>query len=378
MRCWWALGLALALCSLGCGASNAPHAAPADAGTSAVGTGEYRVLGTTVGDYNLSGLAGTGGDSIVEAADGTLYGLVNSTVLRLDRGGTLRTLFTFPSDATLQQATGSSPASLVLHADGNLYGAAHGGGSIFTRGALFELSPAGEHELVYYFGSDDASASGSPTSLLTAADGALYGTAAKWLVNGGELFKLDPTGAVTILHAFDADEVREPWHLVEAADGAFYGVARRGGSDDGGAFFKLAPGGDVSVLGSFPAGLNPHALVASRDGNFYGISAYGGSNELGAFFKLTPTGDFTLLAEPDADSDVRSPLTLLEATDGNFYGVSVHAIFRLTPDGEATVVQEVPDAVPSSLTQGRDGRLLGTWYRVSATLAMEMGVFEVE
>ena len=84
--------------------------------------------------------------------------------------------------------------------------------------------------------------------------------------------------------------------LIEGKDGNLYGSTFYGGSftnehpDGLGTVFKMTPSGALTVLASFDGtnGMYPQgALVEASDGNFYG--ACGDQGE-GRLFKMTPAG----------------------------------------------------------------------------------------
>src|SRR5581483_11674559 len=71
-----------------------------------------------------------------------------------------------------------------------------------------------------------------------------------------------------------------PWQpatrLVEGADGNFYGTTVKGGTNDLGSVFKVTPSGALTVLASFNGanGLRPRGgLVLAQDGSFYGTTS---------------------------------------------------------------------------------------------------------
>jgi uncharacterized repeat protein (TIGR03803 family) len=102
---------------------------------------------------------------------------------------------------------------------------------------------------------------------------------------------MTPAGTVTILHDFTGgttDGANPFAALIQATDGNFYGTTTRGGGvfncpnpldpthTDCGAVFKMTPSGTVTVLHAFTSGTDgalPHAsLIQATDGNFYGTT----------------------------------------------------------------------------------------------------------
>jgi uncharacterized repeat protein (TIGR03803 family) len=134
----------------------------------------YKVLhsftGGTDGGYPVSGL--------VRDASGTLYGATSiggaagqGTVFKVDATGQETTLYGFQL-----VPDGENPeASLVLDKQGNLYGTTYGGGT-FSAGSVFKIDATGAESVLYSFtGGADG---GYPVAgLLRDASGNLYGTA---------------------------------------------------------------------------------------------------------------------------------------------------------------------------------------------------------
>ena len=86
--------------------------------------------------------------------------------------------------------------------------------------------------------------------------------------------------------------------LVQGRDGQFYGTSSNGGAKLKGYVFRMDPTGAVTVLASFNGanGDTPQAaLIQAKDGNFYGTTRLGGPNDDGTIFKVSPTGVLTRL-----------------------------------------------------------------------------------
>ena len=88
-------------------------------------------------------------------------------------------------------------------------------------------------------------------------------------------------------------------NLLLSTDGNFYGVTSSGGTNGSGTVFKITPTGVLTVLKNFDyyvTGGEPRgSLVRATDGNFYGITYGGGSSGGGTIFKITPAGVFTVI-----------------------------------------------------------------------------------
>lgn len=221
----------------------------------------------------------------------------------------------------------------------------------------------------------------SPNSLLQSADRNFYGTTASGGTGNqaaGTVFKITPTGQLSTLFTFVADENGEypngggPTSLVEGDDGFLYGTTAGGGVYGNGAVFKLSRIGTIQVLHSFcpPTncgdGFSPSNLVLGRDGNAYG-GTFGSNGLGGTLFRVTPRGSYTLLHtfNPRVEGPMAIGLTL--ASDGNVYGTAVGAedllttLFRLTPSGQFTVLQTIRygQFFVSAPIQASDGKLYG-------------------
>ncbi len=162
----------------------------------------------------------------------------------------------------------------------------------------------------------------------------------------GTVFKITPGGTLTTLSSFDnypTDGANPRAGLIQSTDGNFYGTMDSGGAGqacDGGGYvgcgmvFKITPTGTLTVLYSFcpqsgcTDGESPTALVQAADGNFYGTTAAGGANQAcndgtgcGTVFKLTPSGTLTTLHSFD-NTDGRNPNALIQDTSGTLYGTT--------------------------------------------------------
>jgi uncharacterized repeat protein (TIGR03803 family) len=89
---------------------------------------------------------------------------------------------------------------------------------------------------------------------------------------------------VTLLHAFTHTDGADPRAaLIQATDGNFYGTTFSDGTFGSGTVFKMTPSGTVTVLHAFTGGTTdgggPVAgLIQAIDGNFYGTAHNGGAS----------------------------------------------------------------------------------------------------
>jgi len=202
--------------------------------------------------------------------------------------------------------SGASPnAPLIQAFDGNFYGTTEQGGA-HNGGTVFKVTPTGALTVLYHFCSKLACIDGSnpEVGLAQGADGNFYGTTPTGgAYNLGTVFKITPSGKLTTLYSFCSQssciDGREPSSgLTPDAGGTFYGTTDSGGAKGDGTVFKITPSGVLTTLYSFnfTDGSNPRrGLVQATDGNFYGITTGGGAKEYGTVFKITPSGVLTTL-----------------------------------------------------------------------------------
>src|SRR6266403_2434196 len=103
-----------------------------------------------------------------------------------------------------------------------------------------------------------------------------------------------------VLHNFLWDPAYPEAPLVQGQDGSFYGTTSDGGIDRGGpgagTIYKIDASGALTILHMFtgPDGFIPLAeLIQGTDGNFYGTTSAGGANGYGTVFKMDAAGNIT-------------------------------------------------------------------------------------
>jgi uncharacterized repeat protein (TIGR03803 family) len=197
---------------------------------------------------------------------------------------------------------------LVADSAGNLYGTTLAGGA-YDYGTVFKLARTRFETVLYSFqwgstgGSDGANPSGN---LVRDGAGNLYGTTQIggspdpcFQVGCGIVFKLDPSGRETVLHAFndEPDGANPVTGVVRDAAGNLYGttyVGGPGGLSGFGTVFMLDATGQETVLYRFTGGLDgayPYgSLLLDPSGNLYGTTSTGGpiDVEAGVVFRITP------------------------------------------------------------------------------------------
>ncbi|MDN5865337.1 MAG: fibronectin type III domain-containing protein, partial [Gammaproteobacteria bacterium] len=338
---------------------------------------------------NTDGAAPYG--ALVQDADGNFYGTTSGdsasggkgTVYKITPDGTVTVLHSFTGP------DGANPeAGLVLGDDGNLYGTTSQGGTTATpSGTIFKITPTGTLTTLHMFCSIISNGSCADGQVPTAAlvqgsDGDFYGTAFTGGVgNAGTVFRVTATGDFTLLYSFGYGSPAGGPNaaLVEGSDGNFYGDTGVGGVVGVGTVFKITPSGTLTVLHSFTGeadGSRPSAaLLLASDGNFYGTTDGGGATGDGTVFKITPDGTLTTLHSFDSTMGADSYSALIEGGDGNFYGTASNGgehgagdIFRMTPSGTLTVLHSF-DLIAGegilplgALLETQDGTFYGTTF----------------
>ncbi|HLX86039.1 MAG TPA: choice-of-anchor tandem repeat GloVer-containing protein [Terriglobales bacterium] len=231
---------------------------------------------------------------VIQASDGNLYGVTYGggaspncsggcgTIFRLTPGGVLTTLYSFSG------SDGSGPTKLLQATDGSFYGITLGGGS--GKGTVFKLTGQGTFSTLYSFNGADG---WEPASLIQAANGNFFGVtlAGGASGGGGTVFEITSAGALTTIYNFctqkRCEDGNEAYTLMQASDGNFYGTTLWGGSavEGGGTIFEIN-GGTFATLHKFaPAdkiylgGQAPAGLIQGTDGNFYGTTISGGTSD---------------------------------------------------------------------------------------------------
>jgi uncharacterized repeat protein (TIGR03803 family) len=210
---------------------------------------------------------------------------------------------------------------LTRDAEGNLYGTTmyggsrpwpHGGGVVFK---LTHTSGRWLHQTLYAFGTTSKKDGATPYGgVILDAQGNVYGTTFYGGSAGaGTVFELDVDGSETFLFSFgiSSDGLYPEAGLVRDEAGNLYGTTMSGGDPSCacGTAFKLNPSGAETVLHVFAGypsdGASPRQLTLDPAGNLYGTTYYGGSSTdcgsdnqpigCGTIFKLSPSGDETVL-----------------------------------------------------------------------------------
>jgi uncharacterized repeat protein (TIGR03803 family) len=298
-------------------------------------------IGATVSAFdkagNLYGASSEGGMGNCDNGCGTLFELSPGQ----EGQWTFRTLHSFTAGNDGYYPVGG----VVLGSLGQLYGSTSVGGATGLNGTVFALKPIGTGQwklaTLYDFPFTDGS---SPyTSLLPGGSGNFYGTTSYGgSLDEGTIFQLTLTDKgtwkETILYNFPPGRLTgvngvSPSSLISDAEGNLYGTATYSGPTESGSVFELSPatgGGwtetDLFFFSgfSYPMG----GVVSDKAGNLYGTTNQGGSNGKGVVFELSPSsgGNWTeqaIYAFAGYPSDGANPAAALTIDDaGNLYGTT--------------------------------------------------------
>jgi uncharacterized repeat protein (TIGR03803 family) len=295
---------------------------------------------------------------------------------------------TFTTLWNFDWADGANPInSLVQGTDGSLYAPTIMGGAGSTNnccGTVFRITPKGALTRLHSFCSHNYCEAGyaPDAALVLGSDGNFYGGTIYGGANrAGTIFKIAPTGTLTVVHTFDLNDGSSLAGLIQTNNGTFYGTTSYGGTGSGpGTFFEMTSDGTLTTLYDFGAdGSLPGPLVEGSDGNFYGSTTGGGTYEAGTIFKITPAGALTTLHDFNVTDGNAPDTQLIQATDGNLYGTTpwggancsrtggCGTIFKITPGGSLTTLYSfcaqphcTDGTVPNSgLIQATDGNFYG-------------------
>ncbi len=322
---------------------------------------------------------GVGPISLVKGTDGNYYGTTANggstrttlnagagTFFRLTPTGTVTILHSFEDGSVVND--GDRPGPIILGSDGNFYGATEWGGATQSGGStglgtVFKASPGGQITILHSFGDQSVPNDGATplSGLIQATDGNFYGTtscggstiaADPFGLGYGCVYKITPSGSVTILHSFrdggvPGDGYSPSSMLVQASDGNLYGTTSIGGStlpidpfNQGyGTIFKITLVGTETVLHSFSDGTVANDgrqpadyLSVGADGYLYGVTNLGGSTTsintygYGTIFRSSLDGSILIIHSFGDGSVVNDgrfiACPLWQASDGDFYGVT--------------------------------------------------------
>ena len=315
--------------------------------------------GTMTVMYSFTGGADGGGPkgNLVLDGAGNIYGTTVGggpsgfgTVFKLDPSGTETTLYSFTGGAD-----GAQPGGLVSDAAGSLYGTTFSGGIIVGTwcpghngcGTVFKLDTSRTETTLYSFTGQAGDGMNPLGNLVLDAAGNLYGTT---VANGppGKIFKLDPSGAETIVYTSPSYSGEPSGGLALDTAGNIYFTKSSGSHCTvcGGAVLKLNSAGAVTGLHGFagpPDGLWPRGLVLDQAGNLFGTTLEGGTGSCtlgnppaqvgcGTIFEIDAAGNETVLYSftGQAHGEFPTPSLILDAA-GNLYGTTSNTVFKFVP-----------------------------------------------
>jgi uncharacterized repeat protein (TIGR03803 family) len=328
---------------------------------------------------------------LIRDTKGNLYGTTAQggtagagAIFKLDPLGNESVLYNFTGGAD-----GGKPQAGLLQASGGFYGTTYSGGA-FGQGVVFKLKGTVE-TVLHSFGGVDGS---HPTAaLIHDSAGNMYGTTSNGGATGfGTVFKLTTTGTETVLYSFTGgtDGKFPEGRLVRDTSGNLYGTTSEGGvvncknfTVGCGVVFKLDATGAETVLYSFGGtsdGAEPRAgLIRDSAGNLYGTTYAGGATNCpfrgsagcGVVFKVSKTLKETVL-HSFINSDASNPVAdLIRDSAGNLYGTTnfgglgFGTVFKVSSAGTETTMYSfmgTPDGVAplGGLIRDSAGNLYGT------------------
>ena len=267
----------------------------ASGGSSGYGT-IFRIMpgGKLTTLYNFTGGTDGSGPSAppIEGLDDNFYGTTaggngnNGSVYKITPSGTFTTLHSFSG------TDGANPhAPLVQGTGGNFYGTTLNGGNKNT-GTIFRISPSGKFKVLLNFGYGNGRYPWGP--LIQGSDGNLYGVNDFYgSQQTGVAFKITPHGKFTALHNFKggSDGGNQIGGLTQATDGNIYGTNNLDGGAGWGVLFRIDSTGAFTVLHDFDwdSGASPQTtLLQHTSGVLYGETAVGGigNNGDGTFYSF--------------------------------------------------------------------------------------------
>lgn len=345
-------------------------------------SGTFSVLHVFDGNNGYNPLSG-----LIQGSDGNFYGTACSggnqsygTVYKLDSFGNVTVLHNFG-----EEDDGICPATeLVQSSDGSLIGVTAGANSYAIAKTAFKIDTSGNYSVLHNFLVSNQYNQGNPDDpypdrLFRGSDGNIYGIGSSNIYGVGFnwVYRLELSGAATVLYQPDIATIPNSALLIQGADGNFYGATYNALDNSGkGIVFKLDSSWNYSVVYEFEAGdaggISIVGLV--QGGGLYGTTASGGSGGTGTAFKLDLSGNYSLLHEFEPSEGTGPRAGLIQGSDGNFYGTTGGGgsygngtVYKLDTSGEVDflysfnpVLTEYSGNSYSDLLQGSDGSFYGT------------------
>jgi len=192
-------------------------------------------------------------------------------------------------------------AGVLRDAKGNLYGDTfEGGASPYNGGVVYKLGKSGALTVLHSFPVSEEDGEEPMGIPVVDKQGNLYGTTSTGGPDYGIVWKVSKKGKETVLHHFaggPSDGAFPYSGVILDAKGNFYGVTTAGGTGTTcgqygcGTVYELSKNGTLTLLHSFTGTDGDYpigGLILDANGNLYGTTVYGGSDGYGTVFKLTP------------------------------------------------------------------------------------------
>ena len=256
-------------------------------------------------------------------------------------------------------------SGITVGSNGHLYANA--------SGRIVRVEESGKLTTLHAFNPPDGS---FPGDLVAGEDGTLYGTMqAGGPLGCGTVFRARPDGQFETLHAFGTIHGHPRRFLTRTSRGTFLGAAAaRSGFQRINTIFEIEPSGSYQTLHTFSEeeflALQP--ILEASDGALIGATVLGGAHEGGFIYRRRADGNVTRPFDFGAPGAGRSPQgRLVERPSGVIYGVTreggesdLGTVYALRPDGEVTFLHSFsgPDGASprTGLVEARDGCLYGT------------------
>lgn len=257
---------------------------------------------------------------------------------------------------------GVNPYAPLTNVNGTLYGVTYYGGTI-GHGTLFSITPSGNYQILYNFGSNAGDCQEPLTGMIyVASQNALFGVTHGGGPDGEScIFKASlatKIPAVSVFYGFNGTFGTA--ERLAYYQGAFYGTTETGGANNSGSIFKVTPAGQESVVYSFkgsPDGALPQSGLTVDGNALYGTTELGGKGQIGGcgnagcgtLFKITPEGHETVLhrftvTQPNQGVDGQEPQSEMTNVNGTLYGTTPVStpgyglVYSLTSSGKYSIV----------------------------------------
>lgn len=233
-----------------------------------------------------------------------------------------------------QSSDGASPESINFDFAGNIIGTTPQGGPV-NLGTVFRLTRSqGGWEFSVLTGFRGTATGADFGGVVADAEGNVFGAGSS--PYPGTVFEITNAGEVEILHRFTSRDGLDPFYgLVMDPAGNLYGQTAFGGpQSNGGTVYELSPNGGswiFSTAYSFPGAVNDGVIGSASvtmdvHGNIYGTTFANGAYNYGTVFKLTPSENgwiYTDLHDFTGGTDGCYPWSdVVMDSSGNLYGTA--------------------------------------------------------